>query len=69
MIRGLASTDAPMIGHWTDTEIVHEFLASENSRASAELGTSCPDHFLRTKVKPLVLDLPADASVETPWPA
>jgi rhamnulose-1-phosphate aldolase/alcohol dehydrogenase len=64
VIRGLASTDAPMVGHWTDTPEVHEFLASEKLAPLAELGTSCPDHFLRTKVKPLVLDLPADASVE-----
>src|SRR5699024_4718048 len=53
-----------MVGHWTDTEAVHEFLASEKLAPLAELGTSCPDHFLRTKVKPLVLDLPADASIE-----
>ncbi|MBK0331022.1 bifunctional aldolase/short-chain dehydrogenase [Brachybacterium sp. MASK1Z-5] len=64
VIRGLASTDAPMIGHWTDTEDVHELLAGEKLAALAELGTSCPDHFLRTKVKPLVLDLPSDASTE-----
>ncbi|OFT49555.1 short-chain dehydrogenase [Brachybacterium sp. HMSC06H03] len=64
VIRGLASTDAPMIGHWTDSENVHEFLAGEKLAALAELGTSCPDHFLRTKVKPLVLDLPASAPVE-----
>ncbi|MCT1776266.1 bifunctional aldolase/short-chain dehydrogenase [Brachybacterium sp. p3-SID957] len=63
MIRGLASTDAPMVGHWTDSEDVHEFLASEKLEALAALGTSCPDHFLRTKVKPLVLDLPAEAPV------
>lgn len=64
VIRGLASTDAPMVGHWTDSADVHEFLASEKLAALAELGTSCPDHFLRTKVKPLVLDLPSDASIE-----
>jgi rhamnulose-1-phosphate aldolase/alcohol dehydrogenase len=64
VIRGLASTDAPMIGHWTDDEDVHELLAGEKLAALAELGTSCPDHFLRTKVKPLVLDLPSDASTE-----
>ena len=64
VIRGLASTDAPMVGRWTDTEAVHEFLASEKLAPLAELGTSCPDHFLRTKVKPLVLDLPADAPVD-----
>ena len=43
---------------------VLEFLASAEHPRLAELGTSCPDHFLRTKVKPLVLDLPADATVE-----
>lgn len=64
VIRGLASTDAPMVGHWTDTPIVHEFLASEKLVPLAELGTSCPDHFLRTKVKPLVLDIPAGSSLE-----
>src|SRR5699024_10641681 len=64
VVRGLASTDSPTVGHWTDTEAVHEFLASEKLAPLAELGTSCPDHFLRTKVKPLVLDLPADASIE-----
>ncbi|MDN5685960.1 MAG: bifunctional aldolase/short-chain dehydrogenase [Brachybacterium sp.] len=63
VIRGLASTDAPMVGHWTDTEDVHEFLAGEKLAKLADQGTSCPDHFLRTKVKPLVLDLPANASV------
>tara|TARA_R100000365_G_scaffold3654_1_gene13112 strand:- start:64 stop:2100 length:2037 start_codon:yes stop_codon:yes gene_type:complete len=63
-IRGLASTDKPMVGHFTDAEVVLEFLASEKAPALAELGTSCPDHFLRTKVKPMLLDLPADASIE-----
>ncbi|AOX46265.1 bifunctional rhamnulose-1-phosphate aldolase/short-chain dehydrogenase [Microbacterium sp. BH-3-3-3] len=63
-IRGLASTDKPMVGHFTDTDVVLEFLASEKAPALAALGTSCPDHFLRTKVKPLILDVPADASVE-----
>lgn len=64
VIRGLASTDAPMIGHWTDSEDVHEFLAGEKLAQLAALGTSCPDHFLRTKVRPLVLDLPAGAELE-----
>jgi len=63
-IRGLASTDKPMVGHYTDTDAVLEFLASEKAPALAELGTSCPDHFLRTKVKPMLLDLPATASVD-----
>ncbi|GLI27018.1 short-chain dehydrogenase [Agromyces rhizosphaerae] len=63
-IRGLASHDKPMVGHYTDSDVVLDFLASEKLGPLAELGTSCPDHFLRTKVKPMVLDLPADASVE-----
>lgn len=63
-IRGLASTDKPQVGHFTDSEVVLDFLASERAPELAALGTSCPDHFLRTKVKPLILDLPASASVE-----
>lgn len=63
-IRGLASTDKAMVGHFSDAPEILDFLAaSEHPRLSA-LGTSCPDHFLRTKVKPLVLDLPAKASIE-----
>lgn len=63
-IRGLASHDRPMVGHFTDSEVVLDFLASEKAPALAALGTSCPDHFLRTKVKPMLLDLPATASVD-----
>ncbi|MGP6170562.1 bifunctional aldolase/short-chain dehydrogenase [Microbacterium sp. A196] len=63
-VRGLASTDKPMVGHFTDSDVVLDFLASENAPALAALGTSCPDHFLRTKVKPLILDLPTTASVD-----
>ncbi|GAA3719581.1 bifunctional aldolase/short-chain dehydrogenase [Gordonia hankookensis] len=63
-IRGLASMDRPQVGHFTDVDPVLEFLGAEEHPRLAELGTSCPDHFLRTKVKPLVLDLPATASVD-----
>lgn len=63
-IRGLASTDKAQVGHYTDSPVVLEFLSREKLAPLAELGTSCPDHFLRTKVKPLVVDLPADATVE-----
>ena len=63
-IRGIASHDKPMVGHFTDDPRVLEFLASANAPKLAALGTSCPDHFLRTKVKPMLLDLPADAPVE-----
>jgi rhamnulose-1-phosphate aldolase/alcohol dehydrogenase len=63
-IRGIASADRPQVGHYTDSDVVLEFLCREKLTALAELGTSCPDHFLRTKVKPLVVDLPASASAE-----
>jgi len=63
-IRGIASTDKPMVGHFTDSDVVLDFLTSENAPRLAALGTSCPDHFLRTKVKPLILDLPSTASVD-----
>jgi rhamnulose-1-phosphate aldolase/alcohol dehydrogenase len=63
-IRGIASHDRPMVGHFTDSDVVLDFLASSEHPRLAALGTSCPDHFLRTKVKPLVLDLPATASLE-----
>lgn len=64
VIRGLASTDKPQLGHFSDDAVVLDFLAAEEHPRLGALGTSCPDHFLRTKVKPLILDLPADASVE-----
>ncbi|MCU4749976.1 bifunctional aldolase/short-chain dehydrogenase [Streptomyces sp. G-5] len=64
VIRGLASTDRPQVGHFTDSEPVLDFLARAEHPRLAALGTSCPDHFLRTKVAPLVLDLPADAPLE-----
>ncbi|MDN4479158.1 bifunctional aldolase/short-chain dehydrogenase [Demequina sp. SYSU T00039] len=64
VIRGLASMDAPQVGHFTDADVVLDFLSSAEHPRLAALGTSCPDHFLRTKVKPMVLDLPADAPVE-----
>ncbi|MBQ0927626.1 bifunctional aldolase/short-chain dehydrogenase [Saccharopolyspora endophytica] len=64
VIRGLASTDRPQVGHFDDAPEVLEFLARENHPRLAALGTSCPDHFLRTKVRPLVLDLGPDADLD-----
>ncbi|NED48786.1 bifunctional aldolase/short-chain dehydrogenase [Amycolatopsis sp. SID8362] len=64
VIRGLASTDQRQVGHYTDSDVVLEFLAREKLAQLAALGTSCPDHFLRTKVRPLVVDLPASAPLE-----
>jgi rhamnulose-1-phosphate aldolase/alcohol dehydrogenase len=61
VIRGLASTDKPQLGHYSDHPAVLEFTGSEKLARLAALGTSCPDHFLRTKVRPLVLDTAPDA--------
>jgi len=63
-IRGLASTDRTQVGHFTDAPEVLDFLSRVEHPRLASLGTSCPDHFLRTKVKPLLLDLPAGASID-----
>ena len=64
IVRGLASTDRPQVGHFSDDPAVLEFLSRAEHPRLAALGTSCPDHFLRTKIRPLVLDLPASASLE-----
>jgi rhamnulose-1-phosphate aldolase/alcohol dehydrogenase len=64
LLRGIASTDRPMVGHFTDAPEVLDFMARAKFKKLAALGTSCPDHFLRTKVKPMVLDLPATADLE-----
>ena len=64
LLRGLASTDRPQVGHFTDSDEVLNFLAAQEHPRLAALGTSCPDHFLRTKVRPMVLDLPPSASLE-----
>src|SRR5439155_149083 len=57
-LRRLASTDRRQVGHFTDAEVVLDFLSRAEHPRLAALGTSCPDHFLRTKVRPMVLDLP-----------
>ena len=54
-LRAVASRDQRMVGHFTDTDVVLDFLAGSALDRLVELGTSCPDHFLRTKVKPLVV--------------
>ncbi|RYF55209.1 MAG: bifunctional rhamnulose-1-phosphate aldolase/short-chain dehydrogenase, partial [Cytophagaceae bacterium] len=56
VLRGLASGHRRMVGHFTDDERVLEFVNSHDLPRLARLGTSCPDHFLRTKIRPLVLD-------------
>jgi rhamnulose-1-phosphate aldolase/alcohol dehydrogenase len=64
LIRGLASTDRRMVGHYDDSDVVLDFLSRAEHPRLAALGTSCPDHFLRTKIRPMVLDLPPDAALD-----
>ncbi|MQY30957.1 bifunctional aldolase/short-chain dehydrogenase [Nocardia aurantia] len=64
VIRGLASTDRRQVGHFDDSDPVLDFLAHAEHPRLATLGTSCPDHFLRTKIRPLVLDTAADAPLD-----
>ena len=64
VLRGLASTDVRQVGHFTDADLVLDFVSRSRHPELAALGTSCPDHFLRTKVRPLVLDLPASAPLD-----
>jgi rhamnulose-1-phosphate aldolase/alcohol dehydrogenase len=64
VIRGLASTDRPQVGHYTDSDIVLDFVERAEHPRLVALGTSCPDHFLRTKVRPMTLDLPPTAPLD-----
>ena len=64
-IRGFISEDSHKLGHFDDSAAVLEFVNSKNLRPLAALGTSCPDHFLRTKIRPLVIDFdPAKPDVD-----
>jgi rhamnulose-1-phosphate aldolase/alcohol dehydrogenase len=63
ILRGLCSSYQPMIGHFTDDEKVLQFINSNDLDKLAPLGTSCPDHFLRTKIRPLVLELSPEEDV------
>jgi rhamnulose-1-phosphate aldolase/alcohol dehydrogenase len=55
-IRGMISKDTHMVGHFDDSEAVLTFVCSNDLERLAAMGTSCPDHFLRTKICPLVID-------------
>lgn len=57
VLRGFCSSESSMIGHFTDDERVLEFINSNDMERLAPMGTSCPDHFLRTKISPLVLNI------------
>ena len=56
VIRGLISKEQYKVGHFDDSDTVLEFVCSENMPTLAAMGTSCPDHFLRTKIRPLIVD-------------
>ncbi len=64
VLRGLCSAHTRMVGHFTDDPRVLEFINSKDLDRLAPLGTSCPDHFLRTKISPLVLPLDPQASLD-----
>src|SRR4030095_11925169 len=65
VLRGFCSSQTKMIGHFTDDERVLEFINSNDLAKLAPMGTSCPDHFLRTKISPLVLNLTTDENVNS----
>ena len=65
-IRGMISGDHHMVGHFDDQPAVLEFVNATAMAPLAALGTSCPDHFLRTKIRPLVVDfVPANPDIDT----
>jgi rhamnose utilization protein RhaD (predicted bifunctional aldolase and dehydrogenase) len=57
VLRGFCSSERHMVGHFTDDHRVLEYINSNDLEKLAPLGTSCPDHFLRTKIQPLILNL------------
>jgi len=63
VLRGFCSSKARMIRHFNDDAPVLEYTNSNDLERLAPMGTSCPDHFLRTKISPLVLELAADADL------
>jgi len=63
ILRGFCSSHSRMVGHFTDDERVLEFINSNDLKKLAPMGTSCPDHFLRTKISPLVLELKPDENL------
>jgi rhamnulose-1-phosphate aldolase/alcohol dehydrogenase len=64
LLRGYVSSHTRMIGHFSDTDAILEFIDSNDMERLAPMGTSCPDHFLRTKISPLVLPLTPDEDPE-----
>ena len=63
VLRGLCSSENRMIGHFSDSDVVMDYINSNDLERLAPMGTSCPDHFLRTKIQPLVLPLDRDDDI------
>ncbi|MDG2386963.1 MAG: bifunctional aldolase/short-chain dehydrogenase [Flavobacteriaceae bacterium] len=63
VLRSLCSSEQNMVGHFNDNTEVLEFINSEDLETLAPMGTSCPDHFLRTKIKPLILPLDSETDL------
>jgi len=63
VLRGFCSSETKMVGHFTDDERVLEYINSNDLEKLAPMGTSCPDHFLRTKISPLVLNLSVNEQI------
>jgi rhamnulose-1-phosphate aldolase/alcohol dehydrogenase len=63
VLRGFCSSEIAMIGHFTDDDRVLQYINSNDLERLAPMGTSCPDHFLRTKISPLVLNLTANEQI------
>ncbi|MBT5766113.1 MAG: bifunctional rhamnulose-1-phosphate aldolase/short-chain dehydrogenase, partial [Kordiimonadaceae bacterium] len=61
IIRGKITGDQSKVGHFNASDEILEFVNSQDLASLAALGTSCPDHFLRTKIRPLVLDFNPEA--------
>lgn len=66
VLRGFCSSQVKMVGHFTDDDRVLQFINSNDLDRLAPMGTSCPDHFLRTKISPMVLSLAPDADLSQP---
>ena len=62
-LRGLVSEKKRLMGSFTDLPEVQEFINSKDAKALSHLGTSCPDHFIRTKIRPLFVELKSDADL------
>ena len=65
ILRGLVSSQVRMVGHFTDDARVLEFINSNDLFVLGPKGTSCPDHFLRTKIRPLILNITPDAAIHS----